>query len=73
MLIIKAYINERLIDQVWIHNKGEGKKIGDCNYEIEIPQGVKGKIAHERAKGWMPLAARALVKILVQGKEDSRI
>lgn len=74
MLIIKAYVNEKLIDSVWIHNEGEGKKIGECKYKVLIPEELPRRISHERAKGWMPLAIKAFKAILKERwkKEEGR-
>lgn len=65
MLIIKAYINERQIDEIWIHNLGtgcSGYEFGELyNYRIEKPEGYEQKlIEHSRGDGWQVLVKKAL-------------
>ena len=68
MLIIKAFINEREIDEIHIHNvKTISKEYDIYEYRIEKPEGYDHiPLYHVRFKGWKPLAIDAL-KIL----EDS--
>jgi len=71
MLIIKAYINEKQIDEIWIHNLGIGRtdpyhRLGELyTYRIEKPEGYEQNlIEHSRSSdGWQVLAKKAL-KIL---------
>ena len=60
MLIIKAYINEKKIEELHIHNTGE--TIGDFfEYEIVKPEGYEHvEIWHKRFLGYRPLLSRVL-------------
>lgn len=59
MLIIKAFVNSRQIDEVHIHNvKDLGK--GFCEYAVEKPQGLVPNIRHRRSLPWYYLGAKAL-------------
>lgn len=60
MLIIKAYINENLIDEVHINNIG-GDINGICTYRIIDPPGYDDKIMHNRRQGWRKLASRVMM------------
>jgi len=68
MLIIKAFINEKEIDEIYIHNvKTIDEKYDIHEYRIKKPEGYDHiPLYHVRFKGWKPLAIDAL-KIL----EDS--
>ena len=69
MLVIKAYINCRQIDEIWIHNLGfEYAKGGLFTYRIEKPKGYEQElIEHSRGDGWQPLFEKTL-KVLKSGK-----
>lgn len=67
MLIIKAYVNKRQIDEIHIHNMGAMgspdflSPAGLYTYRIEKPEGYeRNLIAHRRSDGWQVLAKRAL-------------
>lgn len=70
MLIIKAYINERQIDEIHIHNTGQQDVYyGWFKYRITEPEGYENKIIrHYRKDGWMELAKKA-IKILTRGEK----
>ena len=67
MLIIKAYVNHRQIDELWIHNLGNltpANFIADdlCLYQIERPDGYmkpECHIQHRRSDGWEELVRKA--------------
>jgi hypothetical protein len=65
MLVIKAYINTKQIDEIHIQNKG-GNLVGLCDYEIVKPD-IPGKIRHNRPSGWIPLAATVLQALAEAG------
>ena len=59
MLIIKAYINNDLIDEIHIHNTGRTDKNNPDIYEYELkyPNNIKiTNIFYNRKDGWMKLA-----------------
>ena len=66
MLVIKAYVNRRQIDELWIHNLGNispANFVGDdlCLYQIEKPDGYmepKYHIQHRRSDGWKELTRK---------------
>ena len=64
MLILKAFINEHLIDEIYIHNKGPLESKGNYRYGIVKPEGDFEEIHHKRRKGWLPLALKVLELIL---------
>jgi len=60
MLVIRAYINEKEIDEVWIYNAG-WKSNDIYEYRIENPKGFEhNQILHARSDGWRLLAFKAL-------------
>ena len=67
MLIIKAYINEREIEEIWVHNTGNRPNIPkDDTYEYRIrkPEGYDHyPIYHKRSNGWKHLA-RIVLEVL---------
>lgn len=71
MLIIKAFVNERLIDEVWIHNKGPLQEEGKYEYVVVNPKGSSERISYQRDKGWIPLTIQALNMILM-GRERKK-
>ena len=66
MLILKAFINEREIDEIWIQNTGivEG---GKTKYLIRKPANDT-PIWHKRINGYRPLLIKAL-KVLEDDNE----
>lgn len=69
MLIIRAYVNERQIDQINIHNKGEFALDEDGTpeyyvYSVEKPEGISRKFVHKRSDGWKPLACTILKHLI---------
>jgi hypothetical protein len=64
MLILKAYINDKQIDEIHIHNKGGMKgeffKEDYCEYAIVKPKGIEQKFYHKRPLGYSPLARQVL-------------
>jgi len=59
MLVLKAFVNYRQIDEIHIQNT---KDMGEGFYEytIRLPKGDWTKITHKRSDGWRELAVRAL-------------
>lgn len=71
MLILKAYVNERQIDEVHIHNVGTLMP-NLCQYAVEKPDIRAERIAHFRSMPWYYLAREALEQICdahEEGKE----
>ena len=63
MLIVKVFINEHEIDDVYIWNTG--RKVDDCDeiyeYKIMKPEGYDHiAIYHNRDKGWKDLVQKVL-------------
>ncbi len=59
MLIVKAFINDREIEEIWIHNTSNcvNTAFGIWEYRIRKPEGYGHlPIYHRRNKGWMALA-----------------
>jgi len=59
MLIIKAYINNKLIDEIHVR-RIDGDPNGLCTYVIDDPPDFDDKIRHNRTRGWKDLGGRAL-------------
>jgi len=70
MLIIKAYINQELIDEIHIQNVG-GDPNGLSEYAVRKPA-MKGIIKHHRPSGWVALAASVLGILADNGYESPR-
>ena len=69
MLIIAAYVNDRLIDEVWIQNVDHIS--GDtCKYKIRKPEGDWPDILHKRSDGWKRLAMKALGILKDEGTDQ---
>ena len=62
MLILKAYINKRKIDEIRIQNTGAIGAWGQHIYRISKPV-VDVDILHHRSAGWKILARKALNEI----------
>jgi hypothetical protein len=61
MLVVKVFVNDRQIDEVWIHNEGVASDgSGLTEYSVKRPRGVNKKLTHERSEGYRPLLAQAL-------------
>jgi hypothetical protein len=63
MLVIKAFINNREIDTIWIHNTSETED-GEYIYEL-IEPGTRNRltyttITHKRDEGYRKLLIKAL-------------
>lgn len=77
MLILKAFINEREIDEIQIRNVGkvpvmDGTDTNTYEYRIYRPWGLRHiPIYHRRDDGWNPLAVQALDIIRKERKEDA--
>jgi len=59
MLILKAFINEREIEEIWVHNTSNcvNTAFGIWEYRIRKPEGYDHlPIYHRRKKGWRALA-----------------
>jgi len=69
MLVIKAYINSTLIDEIHIRNI-DGDPNGTCTYVIEDPPDYKHLIRHSRPLGWRNLAYKVLQ--YMSGQDESR-
>jgi hypothetical protein len=62
MLILKAFVNENQIDEIWVQNV-ETVALGLCKYKIRKPEGDFPLISHYRQDGWRVLTEKVL-KIL---------
>lgn len=60
MFIIQFFINERKIREIAVRNTGKQTTIGDYYYEIKEPKLAQNKIVHDRDKGDIVLAQKAL-------------
>ena len=64
MLVIKAYINHRPIDVIYIHNTAKKTKTGEYVYELIKPgtqkRLTKTTINHKRDDGYRKLTIKAL-------------
>ena len=61
MLILKAFVNHKQIDEIHIQrtDKTDGESV--CTYEVRKPGGLKRHtIHHYRPGGWRPLAQKVL-------------
>jgi len=66
MLIIKAFVNERQIDEIHIHNEGrlyDNEEIKICEYKVLEPGGYDKLFIHDQSDGWMALAAKVLEEL----------
>lgn len=71
MLILKAFINERQIDEIYIQNiRVVVPEYPDllCEYKITKPEGDYPAIFHRRDEGWKPLAWSALGRLIKKEK-----
>ena len=69
MLIIKAYINDKQIDEIQIQNVGGDPK-GLSEYAVRKPE-TEGTVKHHRSDGWVALAATVLGLLAEGGYEGS--
>ena len=72
MLIIKAFVNEREIDEIYVWNTGQKVDQYDETYEYRIlkPKGYEDiPIYHNRKNGWKNLMK--LVLIFLEDKEHA--
>jgi hypothetical protein len=66
MLILKVYVNNKQIDEIWVHNKGRLHKrhryslTSYHEYAIVKPTGIEQKFYHRRSDGWKPLINQVL-------------
>jgi len=63
MLIVSVYVNEKRIDNIFIHNMGyvDMDKNDMCEYRIEHPEIYKDiPILHYRKDGWAILLEKVL-------------
>jgi hypothetical protein len=60
MLIAKIFVNEKQIDEIWIHNTGKVKD-GIFEYRIKKPEGCDDHpLFHKRSAGYETLLTMAL-------------
>jgi len=60
MLIIGVWVNEELINEIWIHNTGINDK-DYTMYKIKKPEGLEHhNIWHVQSQGFEPLLRKAL-------------
>lgn len=69
MLIIKAFVNENQIDEIYVQNT-ENLGFGLYEYTIRLPEGDWPKIKHNRQDGWRVLANKVLRVLEEEGIED---
>lgn len=69
MLILKVFINENKIDEIWIHNVGRVNVDTDTyEYRIRKPEGYDHiPIYHSRNTGWTPLTIQVLALLEREG------
>ena len=63
MLTIKAYINDKLIDEIHVANMGLNPRHKKCEYKITKPK-TFSSILHKRSKGWKVLAVKVLQHLI---------
>lgn len=69
MLIIKAFINNKQIDEIHIHNAGNW--FGYCyKYKVKVPKNIKRNFIHNRTKGWKELAKQVLQHLISLDQTD---
>jgi hypothetical protein len=71
VLILRAFVNDKQIDEIFIQNKG-GNMRGLCTYEVVKPS-LDGTIKHNRPDGWVPLAATVLSALAEAGYQTDEI
>jgi len=72
MLILKAFVNEKQIDEIKIHNIGVEEN-GVAQYEIRKPENLRNiRIFHIRENGWKILAEKALYAINATNRARER-
>ena len=59
MLVIKAFVNDKQIDELHIQNMGE-KSPGHWQYVLKKPNVGFARVYHNRKDGWRKLARRML-------------
>lgn len=62
MLVIRAYVNNGQIDEVWVQNVRDYPN-GICEYSIVKPAGHFAMIRYKRSDGWMVLMEKVLREI----------
>jgi hypothetical protein len=61
MLVVKVYVNETQIDELYIHNLGEVDAAGRHVYQLEKPTVPKLPLIHHwRKDGWKQLVLDVL-------------
>lgn len=69
-LILEVYVNDRKIEEIHIHNKGQTEYAdGFYIYGVEKPEGVDRYFTHERSRGWKPLAVQVLKHLITLGEK----
>ena len=69
MLIIKAFVNTRQIDEIHVQNLGKSDNGQDYLYAIRKPEGITTKITHLREMGWRSLTIKVL-DVIEQHKDE---
>lgn len=60
MLIVKVFVNDRMIDEICILNRGIDDEEGNATYEVVSPPDSAPIIHHDRGLGWKPLFMEVL-------------
>jgi hypothetical protein len=75
MLIFKAFVNDKKIDEIHIWNTGNcsNPAMGIYEYKILKPEGFEGwSIFHQRSKGYMPLVAQVTEILAKHGDNNEK-
>jgi len=75
MLILKAFINHKKIDEIHIWNTGEctNPELGMWKYKILRPEGFEGwYIIHKRDDGYLALLKQVIDIIMLNGDNNEK-
>jgi len=70
MLILKAFINEKQIEEIHIQNIGH---IADdyFKYKVRKPKDINMIVMHDRSRGWKPLAKQVLQQLITYEETEN--
>jgi len=72
MLILEVWVNEALIDEIYIHNKGKAEH-GYHQYQIVKPKGYEEiRLLHKREFGYKSLLKKAFDAMYEKDKPTYR-
>jgi len=72
VLILKAYVNEKLIDEIHVQNTGERDSWGQSVYKIRKPE-IAVDILHHRTLDWKVLAQKVLDELYWQEEGSNKL